>query len=84
MQPKKLISEHARILEDIEKYLRKNNLWKEEVTGKNKIMNNDQHWIISYKNIPIHFFIFLKLTLDCSMLEDKDPSAKSGSTVLKM
>ena len=54
-----------------------------EVTGKNKGLLG-HHLIISYKNIPIHFFMFLKLTLDCSMLEDKDLSAKSGSTVLKM
>lgn len=61
----------------------KEELWKEEVTGKN-IGLLDDHWILSYKNIPIHFFMFLKLTLDCSMLEDKDLSEKSGSTVLKM
>lgn len=54
-----------------------------EVTGKNEGLLDD-HLIISYKNILIHFFMFLKLTLDCSMLEDKDLSAKSGSTVLKM
>ena len=54
-----------------------------EVAGKNKGLL-DHHLIISYKNIPIHFFMFLKLTSDCSMLEDKDQSAKSGSTVLKM